>query len=215
MRSLYCAFLSMSVLLACISASTPTMAETPGKHTHDGFFLRVGAGAGYASDSAEEDGVEVTVSGGAVAPIFLDLGFALSKGFSLHASAAGWTIIGPELTISSGSESVTLDGDNDVSASVFLYGLGGTYYFDPSNSFVTVIVGASQFKLENADDPDAWESEWGFGARGMFGKEWWVSDNWGLGVAGYVDISQNKDSDDSAVSWTGVSLGALVTATFQ
>jgi hypothetical protein len=200
--------------LASVVLPAESSAQSSGVHKHDGFMLRLGVGAGYSSSTAEEGGVEIEVSGAGIAPIFLDVGGSVGRNFNLHFSAAGWTSIDPDLTLSSGGESMTV-GSDDLSARLLLLGLGGTYYF-AGNSFLTIILGTTQFSLQDESDSDnTWETDWGFGGRALFGKEWWASDNWGLGIAGYLDASSNPDSTDSEVKWMGLSLGLVFSATYQ
>jgi hypothetical protein len=61
--------------------------------------------------------------------------------------------------------------------------------------------------------------------KATFGKEWWVSDNWGLGLAGQVVLGSIKDSKilsgvgaDAPVSnasWTVAAFNVLFSASFN
>jgi hypothetical protein len=51
----------------------------------------------------------------------------------------------------------------------------------------------------------------GFGFNLMVGKEWWVSDNWGLGVALQLLLAGAKDRDGT--EWDSGALAVLFTAT--
>ena len=202
--------------LAVVALPCTGHAQERGYHQHDGFFLRTGLGVGYATNGAEDSGTSLEFSGASIAPIFLDLGWALGPNFTIHASMAGWTIVEPEMTLTVDGDSASEDVGDDITATVILFGGGATYYFAPSNAFVTLIVGATKFYLEKkSDEDDKFEMETGFGARVVAGKEWWASTNWGLGVAGYLDLSRNPDKTDSDVDWDGVSLGVLFTASYQ
>lgn len=48
----------------------------------------------------------------------------------------------------------------------------------------------------------------------MVGKEWWVSDNWGLGVAANFMVGSMKDKDYDT-RWTGLSTSILFSATYN
>ena len=47
------------------------------------------------------------------------------------------------------------------------------------------------------------ESESGFSAFFAGGREWWVSDNWGLGVGAEIEVGSIKEED------TEISLGSF------
>jgi len=48
------------------------------------------------------------------------------------------------------------------------------------------------------------------------GKEWWVSDNWALGLNGQFAFSSNDDSEEAgAPNWDTIWFGAAFSATFN
>ena len=63
---------------------------------------------------------------------------------------------------------------------------GLTWYFMPANMFLTAYAGINQAKpqIEGAYEGDSSKmyTLWGVRAGAEFGKEWWVSDNLGMGV---------------------------------
>ena len=62
------------------------------------------------------------------------------------------------------------------------------------------------------------ESEGGIGVNLVGGKEWWVSDNWGLGVAGQLFGARVKDKEvvmGSKPTWMLVGFSLAFTATFN
>jgi len=61
-------------------------------------------------------------------------------------------------------------------------------------------------------------SAWGFTFEGLFGKEWWVSDNWGLGVCGQVLLGAMKDrpeSHESVPTWRLTVFSVLFSASYN
>ena len=85
-------------------------------------------------------------------------------------------------------------------------GLGATYYFMPINIFISGSVGLSVLRVEIGSligIPLKFETEAGFGASLLAGKEWWLFDNWALGFAGQliysVVPSDAKDTHRSIV----------------
>jgi hypothetical protein len=78
--------------------------------------------------------------------------------------------------------------------------------------FLSGAVGFGGMRIRQNDvdhDTDA-----GFGARFGVGKEWFVSDSWGLGTAGYFDFAVAKDRDiPNPPTWWSVSPLVAFTAT--
>jgi hypothetical protein len=67
-------------------------------------------------------------------------------------------------------------------------GLGACYYFMPVNIYLSASVTVSRDRLEI--DEKKGSTNPGVGAYVSIGKEWWVSDNWGLGVALFAYASR-------------------------
>ena len=55
----------------------------------------------------------------------------------------------------------------------------------------------------------------GLGLKLAVGKEWWVSDHWGIGVAGQFFISRNDDPDATTVKLTTLGGGVAFSATYN
>ena len=49
----------------------------------------------------------------------------------------------------------------------------------------------------------------------MVGKEWWVTQDWGLGVAGEVLFASMKDAGDTSITWTGTAFSVVFSATYN
>ena len=86
-------------------------------------------------------------------------------------------------------------GTGSGSAGVVGLGPGLAYYFDPSNAFIGATLLFSQLVINNSDGNKIGESDWGVTVEGTVGKEWWVSDNWGLGLSGQLMAGAMKDKD--------------------
>ena len=88
-----------------------------------------------------------------------------------------------------------------------------TYYFMPVNLYITGAVGVSIADAAQ-DDGDETESDVGWGVNLDVGKEWWVDDNWGIGVAGRLVLgSVALDGVDADMGFAGA--GVLFSATYQ
>ena len=132
------------------------------------------------------------------------IGGMVSPNLALHGTVFGWMLFEPELTI--GSQSGTLEAEVGVGG----FGVGATYYFMPANAYVSGSVGFGQLTMET-DDVSV-ESDYGVIFDATVGKEWWVSDEWGLGVA--AGLGYHSIPDPSAdENWTGLSYAIRFTAT--
>ncbi|MFN3199468.1 MAG: hypothetical protein ACE366_13775 [Bradymonadia bacterium] len=153
-----------------------------GAETHDGFFLRMTTGPGGIGAAFEvEGGTDYSVSGSG-SQFELSIGHAITKNLILHADFLGAT-------------TNDLDGEDDNNLDLnlndhelVLGGVGGgvTYYWMPYNIYLSgsiMAIAAQLTDTSGANDVDLIEVGYGALGRVKVGKEWWVSENWGLGVA--------------------------------
>lgn len=162
----------------------------PGAHKHEGFFLRlnVGFGAGGASYKERVDGMQVSrVKTRGLEGVFeLSIGGTVVENLILHGSVM-LTSMGSHKTVD-GVEDSSYD---DISTSMYLVGGGATYYFMPTNIYLTLMVGLGGLVEKRAYDPrhDEWDVEVdtdvGFASALGIGKEWWVGrrGEWAIGAA--------------------------------
>ena len=183
---------------------------------HDGFFLRLSAGAGFASSSIDLDLGQNPPGPGDTELYDLagDSNFAIGgivgKNLALHGTFWGWLVNDPDVEVN-GDDVGELNGDLTMSA----FGAGVTYYFMPSNLYLTGSFGIGHlgFESDSALVPDG-DTEWGPVLDMGLGKEWWVSRNWGLGLAGALGFHSFDDPDFSE-NWSGVSFAVRFSATFN
>lgn len=145
--------------------------------THDGFFLRMCTGFGFGHSAVEDDrGDENSIRGGSHASN-LAIGAMVSENLAIHADAFHVVLFEPESLIN-GKSAGTVPGRYIAGG----LGAGVTYYFMPSNLYLS---GALNFVALEAN-LGGWrlQTDAGMGIDFLIGKEWWVSDNWGIGVAG-------------------------------
>jgi hypothetical protein len=157
-----------------------------GYHEHDGFFLRMLYGVGYAELVEKEVlGSDMTFSGAAQALRF-QIGGTVAENLIIYGEFGGVMQFDPEVEWMGHSVSTS-----DVTVSVFDFGGGVTYYLMPSNFYFSLSLLTSQAEIENSGNKGT--SEYGFGFNAMVGKEWWVGDDWALGVVVYGYYSTMKD----------------------
>ena len=185
-------------------ATTAVFAGAP--RTHDGFFLRLSAGLGSAGTSIDDEDEEIEIHGLAGDGNFA-IGGVVANNLALHGTFWGWSADEPDVEFNDVEV-----GDLDGSASVSAVGPGVTYYIMPANLYLSGAVGIAWLSFdEDAFDAD---TDTGFALDATIGKEWWVGNNWGLGLAGTVGY-HSIPADFIDESFSGVSLGLRFSATLN
>lgn len=181
----------------------------PGAERHDGFMFRValGFGGGVASDKA---GSREFVYSSPGASFSFDIGGAPLENLVIHGRLADFVIVNPSVSID-GMDTGTAE---DVSLDALLIGPALTYYFMPINLYLTGAIGLSYLSMDDGTDTSS--SDVGFGLNFDVGWEWWVSANWGLGVAGRFWFTGLTDKSGSvSEDWSFLASGLLFSATYQ
>lgn len=80
-------------------------------------------------------------------------------------------------------------------------GPGATFYVPGINAFASFSASVSQVSYRNGSPLDTRygtdvASGWGLTGRLVFGKEWWISSNWGLGLASEVLLGRMGRRDE-------------------
>ena len=71
---------------------------------------------------------------------------------------------------------------DDISVNELMFGAGVTYYYMPVNLFASASAGIGRFTISNNDNDTRTKTQSGFSFQLIVGKEWWVSNKWGLGA---------------------------------
>jgi hypothetical protein len=187
-----------------------------GAETHDGGYLRLQFGLNTTKMKASSPSGEwvfdgegasfgIAVGGAVVPNLIVYLEF-------LIAGAA-------EPTVEQNSDSITnlRVGGSDV------YGVGPgiAYYFDPVNVFLaaTILYGRARI-TDTTTENNLFETKSGRVFELLLGKEWWVSDNWGLGasVQAILATLQGKapiQAGELVPEWKVSSFSLLFSATYN
>ena len=203
------------VVLILLAAVAMAMAESY-PYTHDGFFLNISLGFGGQgmgmTGSSMMDGYKMTIDGDAG-------GSAVEFGYKIGGRILPYTILHATM--------LTVGGDVEVDARyrgeqkslefveyMTMVGIGVTYYIYPYNFFVSGSLGPVNFELINDNAGIHSFTEFGFGFQLAVGKEWWVSENWGLGASLSINYgSVDEDSEDLECS--AFAITAKFSATFN
>ena len=185
----------------------PVVAIAGEPRSHDGgFFFRIAPGGGYSRTAAEEEGDRIALKG--VSGNFdAAIGAMVKNNFAIHATLGGWSLIDPTVEFN-GQEEVV----NKTSMTMVMIGGGFTYYLGPSNTYLTASVGASTLSFEF--EGESHDSDTGVAFEVGLGKEWWVSDRWGIGLSGTAGY-HSVPTGDSAGHFKGPSFAVRFSATFN
>jgi len=196
------------VLITIVVFGTPSYADSPLEHK--GFYLRMQLGIADANSKGTEysDGLDTEVSGIA-SVIQIDVGGAIKENLILFGTLRGITTLDPDYR----------KGNFDFSSSVTSYnfsdmGIGITYYFMPTNFFIggSLNIEQNNMEIKSNNETDKFNTDNGFGLNLNVGKEWWVSDNWGLGVALFGEFGNVPDAEGKIKN---IAYGLLFSATFN
>jgi hypothetical protein len=193
-------------VLSCLIIALFVAGAWAGPRDHDGgFFLRLSAGPGTATTSFDLFGADLEISG-PTGDANLAIGGMVTRNLALHATLFGWVASDPDMSF--------LGRTGRLSADVSLSGLGIglTYYFMPVNIYVSGSVGAASLTVESGQTSG--ETDLGPAMDLTLGKEWWVSESWGLGVAGAFGYHSVPEKDIEG-DWTGTSFGIRFTASYN
>lgn len=194
-----------AILAVCSVFGTEAQASEPRSHD-GGFFLRLSPGLGFARSSITEDGDELELSG-LSGSFDVAIGAVVGRNLAIHGNIGAWTVPDPTLRFNDMEEQV-----EGASVTLISYGAGFTWYFGTSNAYLSAWAGAAELEFEFENEID--KSDTGFAFEVGLGKEWWVSDRWGLGVsatAGYHSIPPG----DASNNFSGPSFAIRFSATLN
>jgi len=181
----------------------------PGYQQHDGFYLRALVGLGYLHASASYNGQSITESGPGVT-LGIALGGVVAPNLVLYGEFLGTMVTDPHYD--DGTSSGTYNGVTETLASI---GPGLAYYLD-GNMYLSGTLLLSKISYSDSNDSSnaVDGTNFGVGLGLTFGKEWWVTYDWGLGLAGQLSMSSMKDAHVDA-RWTGITAALLFSATYN
>lgn len=207
------AFLSVVVLLTF--GPGPALAKGE-RRTHDGFFMRLSAGLGTANPQVHGSPYYVyDVLGDGTGDMNIAVGGIVAPNLAVHGTLWGWAFrdVKAGITRRDSLGTIPLEGTLYLTA----FGAGMTYYFAPANAYVSASVGSGSLTGTNEL---AGTTEHGLALEVTLGKEWWVSDTWGLGLNGGFSWFNCREGESSPItiggeSWSGPSYGLRISATFN
>ncbi|MBL8034314.1 MAG: hypothetical protein JNJ69_11465 [Leptospiraceae bacterium] len=191
------------------SKSAVTKAEIKSEpKQHDGFFLSVYTGSGWVQLGALHSGIPI-FAGLKIGRTLWDTLFLFG---SVEVALIDSPIIEKHTRLARDGKYTTFAGNLDGTATSEDFSLGWGFY-TRSNYVFQAALGLGAFQIRPADSPAAqnygnFESSLYPSLSLSFGREWWVSDNWGVGLA------LIGRSVFAAPEWA-LSLALAVTATYN
>lgn len=210
-----------AVLLLSALTLVPQPTHAGGEpRTHDGFFLRLASGPARFTNTLESGGdtQEFSRLG---ADLNIAVGGSIRPNLALHGTMFGWAAMDPELETTIGG--VPFSGTANGYVAMSAVGGGVTWYAMPANVYLSGSLGYGKFTI-NPDNGATRESDNGLAFELTAGKEWWVGDSWGMGVAiSYIHTSlpqprirlSGDPNDAPEDNWSGDSFGVRLTATLN
>ena len=183
-----------------------------GAEKHDGGYLRLQLGGGFTSMRASSGVDSAEISGGGAA-LGISAGFAIMPNVIIYGAIMDSVASNPTVKING------VASNSNGSAGVVGIGPGAAFYIEPSNMFLSATLLFSQLVIQDSDGNKVGESEWGATFELEAGKEWWVSDNWGLGGSAQLMVGAMKDKDTlntgNPPTWNLVAFSILFCATYN
>jgi hypothetical protein len=173
------------------------------EHTHDGFFLQFDLGGGYLRSKIDDTVLNAKLDGGG-GEFAVAVGYNFAPGLILAGQLWGIGVADPSLELN--GQRVNTD---DTTLALSGVGVALTYYLKPYNVYFQATPSVTTLRAER-DGADIGTNT-GFGVRLAVGKEWWVSDSWGLGLNVQAAWSSNDlDVGGGAFGsqWYGLALSA-------
>jgi len=188
-------------------------------HRHDGFYLRLSTGFGPYNESISQKGQNphTTVTGIATVGDFA-IGGSLRPGFVLGGAIWSTSVLAADARTDAGEVVPPSAGQR---SSYSVIGPWMDYYFNPRGGLhMPVSCGFAVVRGLDAEGVRFNQDNTAFGAGFLvgLGYEWWVSDEWSVGVLGRLAGIVATNKDDNGRRWIhaiGSAPSVLFTVTYN
>jgi hypothetical protein len=191
----------------------PPPAPREGAHVHDGFYMRLGTGFGMYREQLENDD-DASVHGGDVSGS--TIGLASVGEFAIGGTLGrGWVLGGGFYTATLLTGHYRDDNDNEGALpsemdpdlrDLVVFGPFVDWYPNPRKGFhLQAALGLAALTSRSdgrfgEDDDDDYEA-FGAGIVLGVGYEWWIGNEWSLGVLARTQAAGLAGEDNSDVTW--------------
>jgi len=201
--------------LACCCTMAVTGVAAAAPNTHDGFYFRGAAGLGYTHSSYSVSpavaGVPDQSIGGLSIGFDAWFGGSPTPGLAIGGGLTGYDV--PSPTIKVGDQSRSFPGH----ATLSIVALFGDYYFDPNAGMhLEALAGFGVLGLTDSNGNTSNNDPSGLALGVGFGNDWWVSDEWSIGVLGrfiYAPLSYSVGG--ATAKYSTITPALMATFTFN
>jgi hypothetical protein len=194
--------------------ATPCAWAAP--QTHDGFFLQFNAGVVQQDwNRAASPGNTVDITGRG-AQVDVSIGGAVVPNLILFGQISSAVVRRPKAEGKMHGVPFESTAPPDVSSGTVGIGAGLQYYIPAQNFYVAA--SALSLSLQLQDDSrvrDPVFTDNGMGFQFRVGKEWWVSEEWGLGAAISYLTASLPEKDDVRTIWDVNNFALTFSATYN
>lgn len=194
----------------------PPPTRSPSAEVHDGGYIRLQLGVDWFTGLTGTAGSDTVTYNGSGASLAAAFGYSITPHLILYAE---FLIAGAADVAVKMNGVLTNTGQSNLGTDITAVGAGAAYYFGP-NVFAAATVLDAHIDITDSNDANLLQSDNGLGLELLFGKEWWASDNWGLGVSGQFIFASMKGKDVDLVlnqvpTWHATSFSLLFSATYN
>ena len=173
--------------------------------------MNFGPTTSYLKTQSAGSTIEISGSGFETA---IALGGSVSRHLVIYGEICEGAIFsGPTMKVNGQSRG---GGDDVIFVSI---GPGVAYFFGETNIFLSASLSLARMTFEGFDLAGiSDQSLRGVSLRALLGKEWWVSDDWGIGAALTLTLSSIGDKDletNTTIKWNTSIISLLFSTTFN
>jgi autotransporter-like protein len=199
-----------------LSAMTVAGAASADPKTHDGFYFRGATGLGYTSSSVSYSpavqGFDSASLGGVSIGFDAWFGGSPIPGLAIGGGLTGYDVPSPTLKLN-GQTVPSTSG----SATLSIVALFGDYYFNPNAGLhLEGIVGYGVLSSRDSQGNSSSNDPTGLALGLGFGNDWWVSDEWSIGVLGrfiYAPLSYSVGGE--SLKYSTITPALMATFTYN
>lgn len=216
------ALLAFGTALAVVGLSAGAAHAASAPTTHDGFYLRFGAGFGYASDTIKYTGPfglgDTSGKGQGGSGLFdVNVGYSIKPGLAIGGGLYIEQVVSPKVKFGN------VDVSNDYSVGTLaMIGPMIDWYPEARGGFhLGGVLGAARLTVKDSANNQLDNSPIGGGGAFFIGYDWWVGDEWSIGVEARLLGATLHESNIGTGAITGnvthtwASGGALFTVTYN
>ncbi|MGZ6140778.1 MAG: hypothetical protein ACXWLA_08890 [Myxococcaceae bacterium] len=182
------------------ASTVPRHRDEEDGHRHVGGFFRMTLGGGYLSTTPSPSGAAAFSSG--AASLSAAAGYAVAENWILAGDA--WVSAAPAGQLG-----------RDWTLGLTAFGLNITHYLMPANVYLSFVPSVTVVTVSDKNSEVVRETQAGFGARFSVGKEWWVADHWGIGIALEGFFASNHEQASAQPIWTTIGGSLVFTSTYN